>query len=162
MRIDGRTLSHEMSETIRWLAVQRVKEGVAPSEVIKSYGLCRTTIYKWLTADRRGGAAGVAASVRARSRGDRGVDPGRVSAPARPRQARRRHDLLPRRGRRALRSGAGAHVGPAGADAGGPDQWPTTECERHLGGHRPRGLLVRNLHGAAERPAVRPVARGFH
>ena len=61
MRIDGRTLSHEMSETIRRLAVQRVKEGVAPSEVIKSYGLCRTTIYKWLTADRRGGAAALAA-----------------------------------------------------------------------------------------------------
>jgi len=61
MRIDGRTLSHEMSETIRRLAVHRVKEGVAPSEVIKSYGLCRTTIYKWLTAERRGGAAALAA-----------------------------------------------------------------------------------------------------
>jgi transposase len=61
MRIDGRTLSHETSETIRRLAVQRVKEGAAPSEVIKSYGLCRTTIYKWLTAERRGGAAALAA-----------------------------------------------------------------------------------------------------
>lgn len=61
MRIDGRTLSHETSETIRRLAVQRVKEGTAPSEVIKSYGLCRTTIYKWLTAERRGGAAALAA-----------------------------------------------------------------------------------------------------
>jgi transposase len=38
-----------------------VKEGVAPSEVIKSYGLCRTTIYKWLTAERRGGEAALAA-----------------------------------------------------------------------------------------------------
>lgn len=55
MRIDGRTLSHETSETIRRLAVQRVKEGEAPSGVIKSYGLCRTTIYKWLRAVRRGG-----------------------------------------------------------------------------------------------------------
>ena len=61
MRIDGRTLSHETSETIRRLAVQRVKEGTAPSEVIKSYGLCRTTIYKWLTAERRGGEAALAA-----------------------------------------------------------------------------------------------------
>ena len=61
MRIDGRTLSHEMSETIRRWAVHRVKEGVAPSEVITSYGLCRTTIYKWLTAERRGGAAALAA-----------------------------------------------------------------------------------------------------
>src|SRR6266700_1306842 len=61
MRIDGRTLSHEMSETIRRLAVHRVKEGVAPSEVITSYGLCRTTIYKWLTAERRGGTAALKA-----------------------------------------------------------------------------------------------------
>lgn len=55
MRIDGRTLSHETSETIRHLAVQRVKEGERPSSVIASYGLCRTTIYKWLRAERRGG-----------------------------------------------------------------------------------------------------------
>ncbi len=37
------------------MAVRRVKEGEAPSSVIKSYGLCRTTIYKWLTAERRDG-----------------------------------------------------------------------------------------------------------
>ena len=55
MRIDGRTLSHETSETIRHLAVQRVQEGERPSEVMKSYGLCRTTIYKWLRAVQRGG-----------------------------------------------------------------------------------------------------------
>ena len=54
MRIDGRTLSHETSETIRRLAVRRVKEGERPSSVIESYGLCRTTIYKWLKAERRG------------------------------------------------------------------------------------------------------------
>src|SRR2546425_8408487 len=61
MRIDGRTLSHETSETIRRLAVRRVKEGEAPSSVIKSYGLCRTTIYKWLKAERRGGTAALKA-----------------------------------------------------------------------------------------------------
>jgi transposase len=55
MQIDGRTLSHETSETIRQLAVQRVKEGERPRSVIASYGLCRTTIYKWLRAERRGG-----------------------------------------------------------------------------------------------------------
>jgi transposase len=55
VRIDGRTLSHEASETIRRLAVQRVKDGERPSDVIKSFGLCRTTIYKWLEADRGGG-----------------------------------------------------------------------------------------------------------
>ena len=55
MRIYGRMLSHEASETIRRLAVQRVKDGERPSYVIKSFGLCRTTIYKWLEADRGGG-----------------------------------------------------------------------------------------------------------
>jgi transposase len=55
VRIDGRTLSHEASETIRRLAVQRVKDGERASDVIKSFGLCRTTIYKWLEADRGGG-----------------------------------------------------------------------------------------------------------
>jgi len=35
VRIDGRTLSHETSETIRRLAVRRVKDGAAPSAVIK-------------------------------------------------------------------------------------------------------------------------------
>src|SRR5438046_3747507 len=55
MRIDGRTLSHDTSETIRHLAVQRVREGERPSSVMASYGLCRTTIYKWMRAARRGG-----------------------------------------------------------------------------------------------------------
>ena len=55
MRIDGRTLSHETSETIRRLAVQRVKEGERPSAVIRAYGLCRTTIYKWLKAAKQYG-----------------------------------------------------------------------------------------------------------
>src|SRR3990170_7119198 len=53
--IDGRTLSHETSEHIRLLAVRRVRAGERPSEVIRSYGLCRTTIYKWLRAAQRGG-----------------------------------------------------------------------------------------------------------
>ena len=55
MKIDGRTLSHETSETIRIMAVQRVREGERPSDVVKSYGLCRTTIYKWLRAADAGG-----------------------------------------------------------------------------------------------------------
>lgn len=55
MKIDGRTLSHEVSEHIRMAAVQRVKEGESPSEVVASYGLCRTSIYRWLRAERRGG-----------------------------------------------------------------------------------------------------------
>ena len=55
MRIDGRTLSHETPETIRLLAVRRVKEGETPRCVIQSVGLCRTTIYKWLKAATWGG-----------------------------------------------------------------------------------------------------------
>lgn len=50
MKIDGRTLSHDASETIRLMAVRRVREGESPSSVIKSYGFSRTTIYKWLGA----------------------------------------------------------------------------------------------------------------
>jgi transposase len=32
------------------MAVQRVREGEKPADVIASFGLCRTTIYKWLKA----------------------------------------------------------------------------------------------------------------
>ncbi len=48
-KIDGRTLDHKTLEHIRRLAVKRVLEdGEAPSEVMRSFGLCRTTIYRWL------------------------------------------------------------------------------------------------------------------
>jgi len=55
MKIDGRTLNHDTLETIRRMAVQRVKEGEKPSEVIKSYGFCRTVIYRWLRKSQEGG-----------------------------------------------------------------------------------------------------------
>ena len=55
MQIDGRTFTHETSETLRRMAVRRVREGERPSAVIRSYGLCRTSIYRWLRAERRGG-----------------------------------------------------------------------------------------------------------
>lgn len=61
MRIDGRTLSHEASELIRRLAVERVKQGERPSSVIASYGMGRTTIYPWLRAAKRGGQKALAA-----------------------------------------------------------------------------------------------------
>jgi transposase len=49
MKIDGRTLDHKTLEHLRITAVRRVMEdGEAPSVVINSMGLCRTTIYKWL------------------------------------------------------------------------------------------------------------------
>lgn len=48
-KIDGRTLDHKALEHIRRMAVKRVVEdGEAPSEVMKSLGLCRTSIYPWL------------------------------------------------------------------------------------------------------------------
>ena len=47
--IDGRKLDHKTLEHIRIQAVRRViEDGERPSEVMKSYGLCRTTIYPWL------------------------------------------------------------------------------------------------------------------
>ena len=49
MRIDGRTLDHKTLEHLRVSAVKRViEDGEAPSLVIKSMGLCRTSIYRWL------------------------------------------------------------------------------------------------------------------
>lgn len=52
MTRDGRTLDHRTLETIRKMAVERVREGERPSEVIASYGFHRCTIYRWLTATR--------------------------------------------------------------------------------------------------------------
>lgn len=48
-KIDGRTLNHKALEHMRKLAVKRVIEDKeSPSEVMKSLGLCRTSIYRWL------------------------------------------------------------------------------------------------------------------
>ena len=48
-KIDGRTLNHKALEHLRIVAVKRVVEdGEAPSEVMKSFGFCRTSIYRWL------------------------------------------------------------------------------------------------------------------
>lgn len=52
MRHDGRTLDHATLEAIRKMAVQRVREGERPSDVIASYGMHRCTIYGWLKAAR--------------------------------------------------------------------------------------------------------------
>ena len=49
MKIDGRTLDHKTLEHLRLTAVRRViEDGDAPSEVMRSLGLCRTSIYPWL------------------------------------------------------------------------------------------------------------------
>lgn len=52
---DGRALSHEVSEEIRRLAVERVRLGEDASSVMSSYGMCRTTIYKWMRAVAKAG-----------------------------------------------------------------------------------------------------------
>lgn len=55
---DGRKLDHQSLETLRLLAVRRVVEdGEKPSEVMRSLGLCRTSIYPWLRAHRKSGQA---------------------------------------------------------------------------------------------------------
>jgi transposase len=60
VKLDGRKLPHETLETIRQMAVLRVWDGEQPSEVIRSYGMCRTTIYRWLRAAQTEGSAALA------------------------------------------------------------------------------------------------------
>jgi len=55
MVVDGRTLKREALEAIRLIAVRRVREGEAPAAVARSFGFCRTSIYRWLRAERRHG-----------------------------------------------------------------------------------------------------------
>ena len=55
MQRDGRSFDHRSLETIRLMAIERVREGERPSAVIASYGFCRTTIYKWLRAAKAPG-----------------------------------------------------------------------------------------------------------
>src|ERR1700739_2456127 len=50
MKRDGRGLDHRTLETIRMMAVERVRDGERPSSVVASFGFHRTTIYKWLNA----------------------------------------------------------------------------------------------------------------
>jgi transposase len=52
MKRDGRTLDHATLESIRKMAVQRVREGERPSDVIAGFGMHRCTIYGWLKAAR--------------------------------------------------------------------------------------------------------------
>src|SRR5437868_6979424 len=57
---DGRKLDHKSLESLRLLAVRRVcEDGEKPSEVIRSLGLCRTSIYPWLRKHRKEGVAGL-------------------------------------------------------------------------------------------------------
>ena len=63
MEIDGRQLTKEQKEFIRRMAVERVLKGESASEVIRSYGLCRTTIYKWLGIAKAEGLEALKATI---------------------------------------------------------------------------------------------------
>lgn len=55
MKRDGRTFDHQTLEAIRLMAIERVREGEHPADVIASYGFNRTTIYKWINAAEEAG-----------------------------------------------------------------------------------------------------------
>ena len=55
MTRDGRTRDHGTLETIRTMAIERVREGERPRDVIGRYGVHRCTIYRGLMAARRRG-----------------------------------------------------------------------------------------------------------
>jgi transposase len=76
MKRDGRSLDHATLETIRLMAVERVREGEAASAVIASYGFSRTTIYKWLTAVAKRGVGLCALQARPAPGRPRSLTPG--------------------------------------------------------------------------------------
>lgn len=52
MKKDGRIHDRKTKEAIRMMAVERILEGEDVTTVMASYGLCRTTAYKWLAKVR--------------------------------------------------------------------------------------------------------------
>src|SRR5579862_4172073 len=126
MQRDGRTLDHGTLETIRLMAVERVREGEAAPVVIASYGFNRTTIHKWLAAAAKPGVGLGALKSR--------------PAPARPRR------LTPRQEQqvfrwinghgRAVRSSSGTSRGSVIARQFG---WPVSDSKRV------RSLRVRKM-----------------
>ena len=63
-KIDGRTIDHKTLQHMRILAIRRVVEnGEAPSDVISSLGLSRTSIYRWLDRYKKFGFDGLAESI---------------------------------------------------------------------------------------------------
>jgi transposase len=64
MKIDGRTLDHKTLEHLRITAVRRVVEDhEAPSVVMESMGLCRTSIYRWLRRHQKEGWEALAEKI---------------------------------------------------------------------------------------------------
>jgi hypothetical protein len=53
MKRDGRKFDHQTLEEIRLMAIERVRDGEPPSEVISAYGFNHTTItsgFRWTRA----------------------------------------------------------------------------------------------------------------
>lgn len=61
-KVDGRTLDHKTLEHLRRLAIQRIVGGERPSAVMRTLGLYRTSVYKWMRAYRKRGDAALASS----------------------------------------------------------------------------------------------------
>ena len=55
MKRDGRALDHTTLQEFRLLAVRRVREGEKASAVVRSLGMNRTSIYRWLKAEADSG-----------------------------------------------------------------------------------------------------------
>jgi DNA invertase Pin-like site-specific DNA recombinase len=68
MKRDGRSLDRQTQEAIRLMAIERIREGERPAEVIEAYGFNRTTIYSGCSP-RRNAARGGRVSVGAGSAG---------------------------------------------------------------------------------------------
>ena len=49
MKRDGRKLDHKTLEEFRMMAMERLEAGEKANSIMGSYGLCRTTIYKWMS-----------------------------------------------------------------------------------------------------------------
>jgi transposase len=76
MKRDGRGFDHGTLETIRLMAVERVRDGERPSSVMASYGFNRTTIYKWINAASKPGVGLKALHSRPATGRPRSLTPG--------------------------------------------------------------------------------------
>ena len=47
MKVDGRGIDRKALDSLRAMAMQRIADGETVASVMRSYGLCRTTMYKW-------------------------------------------------------------------------------------------------------------------
>lgn len=65
MKYDARKLSTEEQALLRRLAVMRVWDGESPTDVTRSYGLGKKTIFKWLNVAKEKGLDGLAPKPRA-------------------------------------------------------------------------------------------------